>query len=79
MAYFYMEIKINKGYGSACLGVVLYDNRNTIVHGKDSLQYDMELPHKLNAGTIIRILQKIKLDVSISDYSFEVAFGGCSI
>ena len=75
MAYFYMEIKINKDMGVPVWGVVLYDNRNTIVHGKDSLQYDMELPHKLNAGTIIRILQKIKLDVSISDYSFEVAFG----
>jgi len=77
-AFFYLEIQVNSDIELPIWGIVLYDNRNTIVHGKDALQGNMELPVKVPSGTVLVILHKMTLNVAVSDYSFEVGFGTIS-
>lgn len=71
-AYFYFEIKINEDIEVPLSGIVLRDHRNIIVHGKDSLQTYSVLPKKVKAGNRLFVLQKMKLDLGIGDYTFEV-------
>lgn len=77
-AYFYYEVELMKNMEVPILGILLYDGRNTIVFGKDTGQYNFDTPHNVSAGTRISILQQIRLDVAISDYSFEIGLNNMS-
>lgn len=77
-AYLYYEFKALSDLNAPTTGFLLYDNRNTIVHGKDTLQYpDIKIPSEVKMGEIVSVLQVIQLDVATSDYSIEV--GMCHI
>ncbi len=71
-AYFYTEVEIKEEIGVPLCGIVLYDHRNIIVHGKDSLQTYSNLPQMVRANSRLYILQKIKMDIGIGDYTFDV-------
>lgn len=75
MAYFYYEININSDIEVPVIGTVLYDQRNTIIHGKDNLQMYSEVPQRVNRGETLCVVQKIKLDVGVGDYTFAPGFG----
>lgn len=77
-AYLYYEFEILSNLNAPITGFLLYDNRNTIVHGKDIMQYgDTKIPTEVKKGDIISVLQVIQLNVATSDYSVEV--GMCHI
>lgn len=77
-AYLYYEFEALSNLNAPITGFLLYDNRNTIVHGKEILQYaDVKIPAGVKTGEVIRVLQIIQLDVACSDYSIEV--GMCHI
>lgn len=72
-AYLYYEYQMLNDMQAPLSGFLLYDNRNTIVHGKDFLQYaDINIPARVKNGDIFKVLQVIKLDVACSDYSIDV-------
>ncbi len=72
-AYLYYEFSVLDNLHSPICGFLLYDNRNTIVHGKEIMQYaDADVPRMAKAGDTIKILQIIQLDVACSDYSVDV-------
>jgi len=73
-AYFYYEVQINIDIEIPHSGITLYDQRNIIVHGKDTMQCSEGLPNLLRSNSIVSILQKISLDLAIGDYTFEVGF-----
>lgn len=71
-AYFYYEIEVIKNIELPLVGTTLYDQKNIIVHGKDNLQVYSDLPDYVLSGSKIFILQKMKLDIGIGEYTFDV-------
>lgn len=74
-AYFFAEIEVKRTIGVPLCGIVLYDHKNTIVHGKDVLQFNCDLPHMVQKDSRIFILQKMKMDLGIGDYTFDFGTG----
>lgn len=76
-AYFYADVCLNQDVECPTFGVAITDQRNIIIHGKDISQYntDAEYPEMLKAGTRIAAMQRIKLDIAIGEYTFDV---GCT-
>lgn len=73
-AYFLYEIEILKDINIPLAGIVFYDQRNTIVFGKDNLQTYTPIPKHVKAGKTIQILFEIKMDVAIGEYTFDAGF-----
>jgi lipopolysaccharide transport system ATP-binding protein len=48
------------------------------VHGKNSLQYGLEVPQFVPKGTRLRFRQQVVLDVIIGDYTFDVGLATIS-
>lgn len=71
-AYFYIEAKITEDIGVPLVGTIIYNQKNIIVHGKDNLQINGFYPEKVAKNSKIYILQKMKMDVGIGDYTFDV-------
>ncbi len=71
-AYFYVEMEIKQDIRVPLCGIVLYDHKNTIVHGKDTLQVYCDVPQIVEGGSHIFILQKMKMDLGIGDYTFDI-------
>lgn len=73
--YFYSEIALRKDIQKPLSGVEIINHKGIIVHGKDMLQTGTILPDTVNAGTVLRFLQVMKLDVEIGEYTVNY---GCS-
>ena len=71
-AYFFVEVEVKQHIGVPLCGIVLYDQKNIIVHGKDNLQLDCNVPHSVPKGSHIFILQRMKMDLGIGDYTFDL-------
>jgi lipopolysaccharide transport system ATP-binding protein len=71
-AVFYYEFIVHHELGVPISGIVLQNDKGVIVHGKNSLQQELSLPHMLPAGSKIRFRQEIELDLQSSEYTFEV-------
>ena len=72
--YFYTEVDISKDIQVPIAGIALYNQMNTIVHGKDTSQTYAKLPYSVKAGARIVSLQKMKFDIAEGEYSFEAGF-----
>lgn len=72
-AVFFYEFTIEETLDAPIGGVVLFDDKGIIVHGKNSLQFEIaEIPRSLPAGSKVRFRQEIKLDLKAGEYTFEV-------
>lgn len=78
-AYFYVEIRILEDIETPFLGIILYNQMNICVHGKDTMQTNLKVPANVKKGTILCFMQKIKLDIAVGEYSFETGFGSINI
>lgn len=70
--YIYEEVLVKEKIRCPLFGAVLYDQRNIIIHGKDSLQTGGRLPEMVPEGTIIQVLHQIKLDVAEGEYTLTI-------
>lgn len=77
-AVFYYEVLIKQDIELPLVGTVLYDQRNTIVHGKDNLQIYSRIPKQVKNGSIVVIRQVIELNIGIGEYTFDVGFATMS-
>ena len=73
-AYFYTEIEIQEDIGKPIFGVVLFDQKNNIIHGKNTLQTHLDIPDIVKKGRLLCTCIKLKLDVAIGEYTFEAGF-----
>lgn len=73
--YLYYEIGIRADIDLPLTGIVLTNQKGIIVHGKDHLQIDSKLPDGVKAGTCLRCLQIVKLDLQVGEYTIEA---GCA-
>ena len=76
--YFLYEIKVLEDIETPIAGIVFYDQRNTIVFGKDNMQTYLVVPHEVAKGDIVRVLFKIKMDVAVGEYTFDAGFNHMS-
>lgn len=76
-AFFYAEVLLNQDIECPTFGVAITDQKNIIVHGKDLTQYNTYegYPEMLKAGSRFYALQRIKLDIAVGEYTFDV---GCT-
>ena len=73
-AYFYTEILADQDIDVPVNGVVLLNQKNIIVHGKNSFQTDCRLPRHVTRGSIICNCIKLQLDIEEGEYTFEAGF-----
>ncbi|NLL77150.1 MAG: ABC transporter ATP-binding protein [Clostridiales bacterium] len=73
-AYFLYEIEVLHDIKTPIAGIVFYDQRNTIVFGKDNLQTYTKVPEHVKKGSVVRCLFKIKMDIAIGEYTFDAGF-----
>lgn len=74
-AVFVHEYVIDRDIEVPFAGVVLHSEKGTIVHGRNTFQLKAPAPGRLSAGSFLRIVQTITLDLSPGDYTFEVGLG----
>jgi lipopolysaccharide transport system ATP-binding protein len=72
IAVFYYEFLLLEPIAAPLGGVVLQNDKGILVHGKGSLEYGIDVPDYLPAGTLIRCRQSIELRVGVGEYTFEL-------
>lgn len=77
-AYFYTEVLADQNIDVPVNGVVLLNQKNIIVHGKNSFQTDCPLPRHVARGSVIRNCIKLRLDIEEGEYTFEAGFSSLS-
>ena len=74
MAYFYYEFELLQDIEVPIGGVQIATSKNINVHGKNSLQYPIELPTGVKRGSRVRFRQMMELAVMPDEYTFTVGF-----
>lgn len=77
-AFFLYEIEVKEDLAAPIAGIVFYDQRNTIVFGKDNLQTETKIPMFVKKGSIVRCLFRIRLDIAVGEYTFDAGFNAMS-
>ena len=72
LAVFYSEFELTEDIGVPICGVVITNERGTIVHGKNAWQYDEDVPSGLGAGSRVVCRQEIALRLGPGEYTFEL-------
>jgi lipopolysaccharide transport system ATP-binding protein len=77
-AVFYYEFECLRDVDVPIGGVVIMNDKNVTEHGKNTLQYDSVVPRHVPAGTRLRFVQRISLDLAVGEHSFEVGLATLS-
>ena len=78
-AIFFYEFEILETLEVPLGGVVLYNDRGMVVHGKGSLEYGNDICAYLPAGTTIQCKQSIELKLAIGEYTFELGLASIDL
>lgn len=73
-AYFVYEVETLCRLSTPLVGIVFFDQKNTIIFGKDNLQTYTEVPNYVEKGEVVKCLIRVKLDIAIGEYTFEAGF-----
>lgn len=74
-AHFVAAVKFHKDIEVPIASVIIKDEHNKILHGKDITQYDINLPVLIKKGRILYVHQIIKMDIAQGEYTYEVGIG----
>ena len=72
LAVFYYEFQLLEEIGVPICGLVITNDRGIIVHGKNSWQYDNDIPSELSKGSRVICRQEIYLKLAPGEYTFEL-------
>jgi lipopolysaccharide transport system ATP-binding protein len=78
LAVFYYEFELLEDIGVPICGMVIKSERGVIVHGKNSWQFQNDVPQGLVAGSRILCRHDIRLDIGLGEYVFEVGLASIS-
>ena len=70
-AHFFYEFEALSTLEMPLGGIMLTNDHGIHVHGKNSLQFDLVLPNRVEKGGLIRFHQQITLNISAGEYAFE--------
>jgi ABC-type polysaccharide/polyol phosphate transport system ATPase subunit len=71
-AYFYFKFEVLEDIATPIIGVMMYDQRNTIIYGKNSAQTYAWVPSAAKKGQILTCYQKVTLNIAIGEVTFEM-------
>lgn len=71
-AFFYTEYRVLEPIEVPIGGVTIVNEKGILVHGKNSMQYNVDSPELCPKGTTLRFRQQITLDIAPGDYTFIV-------
>lgn len=71
-AYFYFEFRVLDEIDVPIGGVTLVNEKNILVHGKNSMQYKVSAPPFVRSGATLRFRQRVVLDIAPGEYTFVV-------
>ena len=72
LAVMFYEFRVLKDLEVPICGIVIKNDRNIIVHGKNSWQFDNEVPKGLKSGMVIKCRHELKLNIGVGTYSVEI-------
>ena len=72
--FFYYEIQVLEDIYLPLVGLVFTNHKGIIVHGKDSIQMETNIPDRVFSGMILKCLQRVKLDLQVGEYTLEIGF-----
>lgn len=78
-AFFLFEVETLENIEVPLFGLVFYDQRNTIVFGKDNLQTRTSVPDKVSKKTVLCSLFSIKMDLAVGEYTFDAGFNSIDV
>lgn len=71
-AYFYFEFVINKPILVPIVGILLKNDKNIIVHGKNSMQTYLDVPKTVAKDTMLQVVHAVQLSLEQGEYTYEV-------
>ena len=71
-AVFFVEYRLLDDIGVPIGGVTIVNEKGILLHGKNSMQYQVAAPEVCQKGTILRFRQRIVLDIAPGEYTFVV-------
>lgn len=71
-ANFFYEFELLHDIEVPIGGISIYNDKGLEVHGKNTLQYDMEMPDRVTRGTRLRFQQEIDLEIAVGEHTFTV-------
>lgn len=77
-AVFYYTFELSNTIGVPICGVVISNDRGVIVHGKNSWQFENDVPVSLGRGSKVVCRQEIYLHLGPGEYSFEIGLASVS-
>jgi len=78
-AQLYYEFELTEPIGVPICGIVIKNDRGIIVHGKNSWQFDTEVPTSLGQGSKIVCQQQIQLELAPGEYVFEIGLASVTL
>jgi lipopolysaccharide transport system ATP-binding protein len=79
VAHFYFEFELSQHIGVPLCGIVISNERGVIVHGKNSWQYETDVPLSHGPGSKVVCRQEIGLALAPGEYVFEVGLASISL
>lgn len=74
-AVFWAEFEVSRETDVLLAGVVIQNDKGTIIHGKSTLEADSVVPVGLPRGARVQVRQDIVLEVAAGEYTFEMGLG----
>jgi len=71
-AVFFVEYRLLENIDVPIGGVTIVNEKGILVHGKNSMQYQVNAPNLCRKGAILRFRQRIVLDITPGEYTFVV-------
>lgn len=72
------EFRVKNDIAIPVINVVLKNQNNIFIHGKDTMQSGIELPASVKAGTILYYRRDIELNIAEGEYTYEVGISSVS-
>jgi lipopolysaccharide transport system ATP-binding protein len=70
-AVFYCRFELLRDMDVPICGIVIKNERGVIVHGKNTWQFDHDVPQRVPAGSQLTSRYEVKLDIGLGEYVFE--------
>jgi lipopolysaccharide transport system ATP-binding protein len=71
-ALFFFEFTLDQDIQAPIGGLEIFNERHIVVHGKNTLQYEVPVPPTAPSGSRVRFSRRIVLDVAPGEYTFTL-------
>jgi lipopolysaccharide transport system ATP-binding protein len=73
-ALFYFELTLDEDIAGPVAGLEIFNERHLVVHGKNTLQFELPIPRRAVRGSRLRFRRQVRLDLAPGRYTFAIGF-----